>query len=68
MLLGYARASTEGQMARLQLDAPEAAGCERAFSERESGAAAERPALAELISHSPSGDTLVVWRLDRLGC
>lgn len=55
-------------MARLQLDAPEAAGCERAFSERESGAAAERPALAELISHSPSGDTLVVWRLDRLGC
>jgi DNA invertase Pin-like site-specific DNA recombinase len=68
MLLGYARASTEDQTARLQLDALEAAGCERTFSERASGAAAERPALAELLSHSRSGDTLVVWRLDRLGC
>ena len=67
MLLGYARVSTEDQTARLQLDALEAAGCERTFSERASGAAAERPVLAELLSHSRNGDTLVVWRLDRLG-
>ena len=67
MLLGYARVSTDDQTARLQLDALEAAGCERTFSERASGAAAERPVLAELLSHSRKGDTLVVWRLDRLG-
>ena len=68
MLLGYARVSTDDQTARLQLDALEAAGCERTFSERASGAAAERPVLTELLSRSRSGDTLVVWRLDRLGC
>ena len=67
MLLGYARLSTDDQTARLQLDALEAAGCERTFSERASGAAAERPVLAELLSHSRMGDALVVWRLDRLG-
>lgn len=67
MLLGYARVSTDEQTTRMQLDALEAAGCERTFSERASGAAAERPVLAELLSHSRNGDTLVVWRLDRLG-
>ena len=67
MLLGYARVSTDDQTTRLQLDALEAAGCERTFSERASGASTERPVLAEVLSHSRQGDTLVVWRLDRLG-
>lgn len=67
MLLGYARVSTDDQTTRLQLDALEAAGCERIFSEHASGATAERPVLADLMSHTRKGDTLVVWRLDRLG-
>lgn len=67
MLLGYARVSTDEQTTRLQLDALKAAGCERTFSERASGATAERPVLADLLSHTRKGDTLVVWRLDRLG-
>ena len=67
MLLGYARVSTDDQTARLQLDALEAAGCERMFSERASGGSADRPVLAEALSHLRQGDTLVVWRLDRLG-
>lgn len=67
MLLGYARVSTDEQTTRLQLDALEAAGCERTFSERASGAKADRPVLAELLSHTRKGDTIVVWRLDRLG-
>jgi DNA invertase Pin-like site-specific DNA recombinase len=67
MLRGYARVSTDEQTNRLQLDALGAAGCERTFSERVSGAVAERPVLAELLSRSREGDTLVVWRLDRLG-
>ena len=67
MLLGYARVSTDEQTARLQLDALEAAGCERTFSERGSGASAERPFLGEVLSHTRKGDTLVVWWLNRLG-
>ena len=67
MLLGYARVSTDDQTTRLQLDALEAAGCERTFSERASGAGAERPVLADLLTHTRQGDTVVVWRLDRLG-
>lgn len=67
MLLGYARVSTDEQTARLQLDALNAAGCERTFSETASGVAADRPILADLLSHARRGDTVVVWRLDRLG-
>jgi DNA invertase Pin-like site-specific DNA recombinase len=67
MLLGYARVSTDEQTTRMQLDALQAAGCERTFSERASGASAERPVLADLLGHVRKGDTLVVWRLDRLG-
>lgn len=67
MLLGYARVSTDEQTTRLQLDALEEVGCERTFSETASGAAADRPVLAEVLSHARRGDTLVVWRLDRLG-
>ena len=60
MLLGYARVSTDEQTTGLQLDALEAAGCERTFSERASGAKAERPVLADLLNHTHKGDTLVV--------
>lgn len=67
MLLGYARVSTDEQTTRLQMDALKAAGCDRTFSERASGAVADRPALAELLGHVRDGDTVVVWRLDRLG-
>lgn len=66
MLLGYARCSTTDQDPALQLDALTAAGCERIWTETASGAA-ERPQLVDLLSHARSGDTLVVWRLDRLG-
>lgn len=67
MLLGYARVSTDDQTAKLQFDALEAAGCERTFSEYASGSSSERPVLADVLSHTRDGDTLVVWRLDRLG-
>ena len=67
MLVGYARVSTDEQTTRLQLDALQAVGCERTFSERASGASGDRPVLAELLGHIRSGDTVVVWRLDRLG-
>ena len=67
MLLGYARCSTIDQDPALQLDALTAAGCERIWTETASGAAAKRPQLADLLSHARGGDTLVVWRLDRLG-
>lgn len=67
MLIGYARVSTDEQNTRMQLDALGSAGCERVFSEQASGAAVTRPVLADAISHLRRGDTLVVWRLDRLG-
>lgn len=67
MLLGYARCSTADQDPALQLDALTAAGCDRIWTETASGAAADRPQLADLLSHTRDGDTLVVWRLDRLG-
>lgn len=66
-LLGYARVSTGMQNPDLQLDALVAAGCDRTWTDRASGARARRPALDELLSYARSGDTLVVWRLDRLG-
>jgi len=67
MLIGYARVSTEDQNLDLQLDALGAAGCDRIFEDRLSGAVAQRPGLAEAIGFVRKGDTLVVWRLDRLG-
>ena len=66
-LVGYARISTAGQDAALQLDALAAAGCGRVFSDNASGALEERPELARALDHLRRGDTLVVWRLDRLG-
>ncbi len=66
-LLGYARVSTLEQTAQLQADALTQAGCYRVFTDVESGAKADRPQLAALLDQLRPGDTLVVWRLDRLG-
>jgi DNA invertase Pin-like site-specific DNA recombinase len=65
--VGYARVSTTEQDAALQRDALEAAGCERIFEDKASGAKTERPQLAAALEYLREGDTLVVWRLDRLG-
>ena len=66
-MFGYARVSTGDQDAALQLDALERAGCVRIFRDTASGARAERPELARLLDQLRAGDTVVVWRLDRLG-
>ncbi len=65
--LGYARISTTDQDAALQLDALAAAGCFRTFTDVASGKLARRPQLDSLLEQLRPGDTLVVWRLDRLG-
>lgn len=67
MLIGYARVSTTDQRFDLQTDALERAGCERIFTDHGSGARGERPGLLDAQSHLRRGDTLVVWKLDRLG-
>ena len=67
MLIGYARVSTEDQNLTLQMDALERAGCERTFQDQMTGTRMDRPALMEAMSHLRAGDTLVVWKLDRLG-
>lgn len=67
MLVGYARVSTDDQDLSLQRDALTAAGCERFFTDTMSGAKTERPGLTEVLEFCRPGDTLVVWRLDRLG-
>jgi DNA invertase Pin-like site-specific DNA recombinase len=66
MLIGYARLSTQDENPGLQLDALQAAGCEKIFVEKASGAQRERPELKAALVHTCPGDTLVVWRLDRL--
>jgi hypothetical protein len=66
-LLSYARVSTTDQQPQLQVDALELAGCYRVFTETASGAAADRPTLEQLLDQLRPGDTLVVWKLDRLG-
>ena len=66
MLVGYARVSTQDQNPALQIDALKAAGCEKLFTEKASGAQRDRPELAAALSFMRKGDSLVVWRLDRL--
>jgi DNA invertase Pin-like site-specific DNA recombinase len=68
-LVGYARVSTQDQELRLQIDALIKAGCAKSsiFVDKISGAKTERPGLAKCLSELESGDTLIVWRLDRLG-
>lgn len=66
MLIGYARVSTQDQNPTLQLDALKAAGCERVFAEKASGAQRDRPELAAALTYLRAGDSLVVWKLDRL--
>lgn len=65
--IGYARVSTHEQSLDLQLDALEAASCDRVYQDRVSGSKSARPGLDRLREVLRSGDTLVIWRLDRLG-
>ena len=66
MLVGYARVSTADQDLALQRDALWHAGCEQIFEEAASGAKANRPEFAKALDRMRKGDTLVVWKLDRL--
>jgi DNA invertase Pin-like site-specific DNA recombinase len=66
MLVGYARVSTQDQDPSLQLDALKTAACEKIFIEKASGAQRERPELQAALGYMRKGDTLVVWKLDRL--
>jgi DNA invertase Pin-like site-specific DNA recombinase len=67
MLIGYARVSTHEQTLNLQQDALTKAGCTKIFTDTASGAKTERIGLEEALTYVRKGDTLVVWRLDRLG-
>lgn len=66
-IIGYARISTSDQSPDLQHDALLAAGCSRIFSDEMSGARADRPGLRQALDYARESDTLVVWRLDRVG-
>lgn len=65
--IGYARVSTSDQDTALQLDALRKADCEKLFEDKASGVRADRIGLAEAIRYVREGDTLTVWKLDRLG-
>jgi DNA invertase Pin-like site-specific DNA recombinase len=66
MLVGYARVSTRDQSPALQRDALKRANCDHVFEERASGAERDRPELKAALEYMRKGDTLVVWKLDRL--
>ena len=67
MLIGYMRVSTGEQNLDLQRDGLERAGCNRVFDDVCSGRATERPGLAKALDIARDGDTLVIWKLDRIG-
>ena len=67
LLIGYARVSTQDQNLELQTEALQLAGCKKLFEDRVSGTRVERPGLAQARESLRAGDTLVVWKLDRLG-
>ncbi|MBX7222820.1 MAG: recombinase family protein [Blastocatellia bacterium] len=67
MKIGYARVSTHDQNLDLQRDALKQAGCEKTYVDQASGKTMERTGLERALDHLRPGDTLVVWRLDRLG-
>src|SRR5919202_587074 len=67
MNIGYARVSTDEQNLDLQRDALKKADCKKIFEDQVSGTKDRRPGLEDALSHLREGDTLVVWRLDRLG-
>jgi len=66
MLIGYARVSTQEQTLNLQQDALQKAGCSKLFTDMASGVKTERKGLDEVLNYVRKGDTLIVWRLDRL--
>lgn len=67
MKIGYARVSTEDQNPDLQLAALKQVGCKRVFTDKATGAHVQRPELAKCLKALAEGDTLTVWKLDRLG-
>jgi len=67
MKIGYARVSTTDQYLRMQEDALKSAGCEEIYTDIASGAKSQRPGLDKALNYLREGDTLVVWKLDRLG-
>lgn len=67
MKYGYARVSTKDQVLNLQMDALKTAGCHKIFYEVAKGARADRPEWLKLLEEIQKGDTLIVWKLDRMG-
>ena len=67
MLVGYARVSTKEQNYEMQIQALRNAGCEKIFSEKESGNSDDRREFKKALTFLREGDTLIVWKLDRLG-
>src|SRR5438445_7813678 len=67
MLIGYARVSTQDHSLELQREALVKTGCKKVFTDKISGTQADRPGLSKALEMLREGDTLVVWKLDRLG-